>query len=59
MLLFVPYAYHRDVASGDLKVSGDVGFSGDLVVDGTTNLKNTLNVDGADLNKTLTVDGSI
>jgi hypothetical protein len=60
MLLFVPYAYHRDViASGDLKVSGDVGFSGDLVVDGTTNLKNTLNVDGAtDLNKTLTVDGA-
>ena len=61
MLLFLPYAYHRDViASGDLTVAGDVSFSGDLVVDGTTNLNKSLSVNNGSASKltgTLDVDG--
>lgn len=62
MLLFIPYAYHRDViASGDLLVAGKVGFSDNLVVDGTTDLNKTLSVNNgsaSNLSGVLKVDGA-
>jgi len=55
MLLFVPYAYHRDImASGDLTVDGKVNFKSNLDVEGATNLNNLLTVGG-----NLTVDGKV
>ena len=61
-LLFVPYAYHRDIiASGDLFVSGDSFFEGDVTIDGITNLNNDLFVNNAsesNLSGTLDVNGA-
>ena len=61
-LLFVPYAYHRDIiASGDLFVSGNSLFEGGVTIDGITNLNNDLFVNNAsesNLSGTLDVDGA-
>ena len=61
-LLFVPYAYHRDIiASGDLFVSGNSVFEGDVTIDGITNLNNDLIVNNAsesNLSGILDVDGA-
>ncbi|SHL99165.1 hypothetical protein [Flavobacterium xanthum] len=61
-LLFVPYAYHRDVlASGNLTVAGKVGFSGDFIVDGTAVLNKSLTVNNGSatqLTGSLGVDGT-
>ena len=61
-LLFVPYAYHRDIiASGDLFVSGNSVFEGDVTIDGITNLNNDLFVNNAsesNLSGILDVDGA-
>ena len=72
-LLFIPYAYHRNItAAGTLIVDGASTLNSSLTVDGPaslnssldvnnsnlTNLTGPLNVDGAtDLNSSLTVDG--
>ena len=61
-LLFVPYAYHRDIiASGDLFVSGNSFFEGDVTIEGITNLNNDLFVNNAsesNLSGTLDVNGA-
>ena len=60
-LLFVPYAYHRDIiASGDLFVSGSSFFEGDVTIDGITNLNNDLfvnNTSESNLSGILDVEG--
>ena len=60
-LLYVPYAFHRDLtASGKLSVAGDVGFTSDLEVDGATNLNSSFKVNNESptkLSGTLDVDG--
>jgi hypothetical protein len=60
-LLFVPYAFHRDIiATGYLTVDGEVNFRGNLEVDGTTDLNSSLSVNNqspSNLNGSLTVDG--
>ena len=74
ILLFTPYALHRDIiATGDLVVDGTTTLNssltvanatptiltGKLDVDGATDLKNTLNVDGvATLKNQLIVEGT-
>ncbi len=45
-LLFVPYAFHRDIiATGFLDVTGMTTLGSNLTVGGTTNLNNTLTVE--------------
>ena len=60
-LLYVPYAFHRDLtASGKLSVAGDVGFTSDLEVDGATNLNSSFTINNESptkLSGTLDVDG--
>ena len=60
-LLYVPYAFHRDLtASGKLSVAGDVGFTSDLEVDGATNLNSSFTVNNESptkLSGTIDVDG--
>lgn len=60
-LLFIPYAYHRDItATGDLLVEGSIHFSGSLDVEGITNLNNSFKVNKSspsNLTGTLQVDG--
>jgi hypothetical protein len=60
-LLFIPYAFHRDItATGDLTVDGATRFGGDLVVEGTTTLNDMLSVtngSATDLTGTLNVEG--
>ena len=44
-LLFLPFAYHRNItATGTLDVNGKVFFQSDLTVDGTTDLEQRLGV---------------
>ncbi len=59
-LLFVPYAYHRNItATGTLTVDGATALHSDLTVDGATDLNSNLTVDGTtDLNGLLFVDGN-
>tara|TARA_R110002072_G_scaffold7503_2_gene40790 strand:+ start:579739 stop:583038 length:3300 start_codon:yes stop_codon:yes gene_type:complete len=60
-LLFVPYAFHRDIiATGFLDVAGNVFFGSNLTVNGITNLNNKLSVTNESqtlLSGTLTVEG--
>jgi hypothetical protein len=59
-LLFVPYAFHRDIiATGFLDVTGNTNLKSNLTVDGTTNLNSTLTVNNGSstlLTGSLTVD---
>ncbi|WP_432412024.1 beta strand repeat-containing protein [Rasiella sp. SM2506] len=59
-LLFVPYAFHRDIiATGFLDVTGITTLGSDLTVDGTTNLNKSLSVNNNSatlLTGSLTVD---
>ncbi len=60
-LLFVPYAFHRNItATGSLIVDGPTALHSNVTIDGTTDLNGLLFVDGGTyLNNSLDVDGPV